>query len=88
LKIAEITAGSPLVSIAGEVHHARFPTPRGDLHAVRGISFEVKRGQVFGVVGESGCGKTATGRALMRLVPSPGRIAEGRILYQGEDLLS
>jgi oligopeptide/dipeptide ABC transporter ATP-binding protein len=68
--------------------HISFPTPRGDLHAVRGISFDVKRGQVFGVVGESGCGKTATGRALMRLVPSPGRIADGRILYQGEDLLA
>jgi oligopeptide/dipeptide ABC transporter ATP-binding protein len=68
--------------------HVRFPTPRGELHAVRGISFDVKQGQVFGVVGESGCGKTATGRALMRLVPPPGRIAEGRILYRGEDLLA
>ncbi|GIK82978.1 MAG: ABC transporter ATP-binding protein [Alphaproteobacteria bacterium] len=55
---------------------------------MRGISFDVKRGQVFGVVGESGCGKTATGRALIRLVPPPGRIAEGRILYHGEDLLA
>ncbi len=68
--------------------HVRFPTPRGELHAVRGISFDVKQGQVFGVVGESGCGKTATGRALMRLVPPPGRIAEGRVLYRGEDLLA
>lgn len=55
---------------------------------MRGISFEVKQGQVFGVVGESGCGKTATGRALMRLVPPPGRIAEGHILYRGEDLVA
>ena len=68
--------------------HVSFPTPQGELHAVRGISFEVNRGQVFGVVGESGCGKTATGRALMRLVPPPGRIAEGRIFYRGEDLLA
>lgn len=67
--------------------HVTFPTPVGEVHAVRGISFDVKQGQVFGVVGESGCGKTATGRALMRLVPPPGRITEGRVLYRGEDLL-
>ena len=64
----------------------RFPTPRGELHAVRGVSFEVGRGEMFGIVGESGCGKTATGRAIMKLVPRPGRIAGGRILYHGEDL--
>ena len=63
-----------------------FPTPRGELHAVRGVSFEVGRGEMFGIVGESGCGKTATGRAIMKLVPRPGRIAGGRILYHGEDL--
>ena len=68
--------------------HVSFPTAKGRLHAVRGISFDVKKGQVFGVVGESGCGKTATGRALMRLVPSPGRIDQGSILYRGEDLLA
>jgi peptide/nickel transport system ATP-binding protein len=50
--------------------HVRFPTARGELHAVRGISFDVKQGQVFGVVGESGCGKTVTGRA-WRLPASP-----------------
>lgn len=65
-----------------------FPTPRGDVHAVRGISFAVEKGQVFGIVGESGCGKTVTGRAILRLVPPPGRIAGGRILYHGEDLVA
>lgn len=65
-----------------------FPTARGDLHAVRGISFDVAQGQVFGMVGESGCGKTATGRALLRLVPPPGRISAGSIHFRGEDLLS
>ena len=68
--------------------HVSFATPRGDLPAVRGISFDVRRGQVFGIVGESGCGKTATGRALLRLIPPPGRITSGQILYHGEDLLS
>ncbi len=72
--------------LAVENLEVRFPTPRGELHAVRGVSFEVGRGEMFGIVGESGCGKTATGRALMKLVPAPGRIAGGRILYHGEDL--
>ena len=74
--------------LAVEGLEVRFPTPHGELHAVRGVSFEVRQGEMFGIVGESGCGKTATGRAVMRLVPSPGRISAGRILYHGEDLAS
>ena len=65
-----------------------FPTQQGEVLAVRGVSFEVATGQVFGIVGESGCGKTATGRALLRLVPPPGRILAGRILYRGQDLMA
>ena len=66
----------------------RFPTPQGELHAVRGVSFEVGRGEMFGIVGESGCGKTATGRAVMKLVPRPGRIAGGEVRFEGRDVLS
>jgi len=47
----------------------------------------VDRGQVFGIVGESGCGKTLTARAILGLVPHPGEVTEGRILYNGENLL-
>ena len=65
-----------------------FPTPRGVVRAVRGVSFTVEEGRIFGIVGESGCGKTVTGRAMMRLVPPPGQIVGGRILYHGEDLLA
>ena len=72
--------------LAVEDLEVRFPTPRGELHAVRGVNFEVRRGEIFGIVGESGCGKSATGRAILNLVPRPGRIAAGRILYHGEDL--
>lgn len=53
----------------------------GTVRAVDGVSFEVKRGQVLGVVGESGCGKSITARSILRIVPSPGKITDGSILY-------
>lgn len=60
----------------------------GKLQALSGISFDVPAGRTVAIVGESGCGKTATALAIMRLLPSPGSaIDRGRILFQGEDLL-
>lgn len=64
-----------------------FPTPHGNVRAVNRVSFEISPGQIYGIVGESGCGKTATGRALLQLVPPPGIIPGGRIFFRGEDLL-
>ena len=56
--------------------------------ALEGVSFTVERGQVMGLVGESGCGKSMTALAVMRLVPEAGRITGGRIVFDGIDLLS
>ena len=64
-----------------------FPLPKGDVQAVCGVSFRVREQEIFGIVGESGCGKTCTGRSILRLVPSPGVIAGGEILFRGENLL-
>ena len=64
-----------------------FPTPHGNVRAVNRVSFEISPGQIYGIVGESGCGKTATGKALLQLVPPPGIIPGGRIFFRGEDLL-
>jgi oligopeptide/dipeptide ABC transporter ATP-binding protein len=65
-----------------------FPMPLGDVHAVNRVTFEIQPGQIYGIVGESGCGKTATGRAILQLVPPPGKITGGRILFRGEDLIN
>ena len=60
----------------------------GAVHAVDGVSFTVGRGELLGVVGESGCGKTMTALSIMRLLPSGGRISGGRVLLGGEDLVA
>ncbi|HOU21857.1 MAG: ABC transporter ATP-binding protein [Kiritimatiellae bacterium] len=66
-----------------------FDTPAGFLRAVDGISFQMQRGEVLGLVGESGCGKTVTALALLRLLPRPPAVIEGgRALFRGQDLLA
>jgi peptide/nickel transport system ATP-binding protein len=63
-----------------------FPTYAGMVHAVNGMTFDVQAGEIFGLVGESGCGKSVTGLAIVRILPGKGRISSGRILFHGEDL--
>ncbi len=57
------------------------------IKAVDGVSIEMNKGEVLGLVGESGCGKSTLGYAIIRLIPSPGRIVSGRILFHGENLV-
>ena len=59
-----------------------FHTQEGLVKAVDGASFSVRRGKVLGIVGESGCGKSVTALAILRIIPPPGEIVGGRILYQ------
>ena len=65
-----------------------FFTEAGVVKAVDDISFRMAEGEVLGLVGESGCGKTVTSLSLMRLVSPPGRIVGGEILFKGQDLLA
>ncbi len=65
----------------------RFYTQEGVVTAVDGLSYQVERGEMFGVVGESGAGKSVTGLSLMRLIESPGQIESGEILFKGENVL-
>jgi oligopeptide/dipeptide ABC transporter ATP-binding protein len=75
----------PLLSIEGL--DVRYDSPRGDVRAVDGLDLVLTAGETYALVGESGCGKTATAYAIMRLV-EPGRITGGRILFQGRDLMT
>ena len=67
----------------------QFDTEAGPLTAVNNVSFTVNEGEVLGVVGESGCGKSVTAMSILRLIPRPpGRFVNGEILFKGQDLLS
>jgi oligopeptide/dipeptide ABC transporter ATP-binding protein len=76
-----------LLSVDGLV--VRFRTHEGTIHAVNGVSFELDEGETLGLVGESGCGKSVTSLALLRLLPKPaGRIEGGAVRFDGQDLLA
>ncbi len=68
-----------------KVEHLKkyFDTPSGLLHAVDDMNFSIKKGETLGVVGESGCGKSTMGRAILRLHEP----TSGKVLYKGEDII-
>jgi len=76
----------PLVSINNL--SVRYNTSAGVVSAVEGINFSIRKKEIFALVGESGCGKSTTAYALIRLISEPGEITGGNIIFQGQDLLS
>jgi oligopeptide/dipeptide ABC transporter ATP-binding protein len=68
--------------------HTSFFTRQGEVKAVDGVSFYVREAETFGIVGESGCGKSVTGLSIIRLLPEPaGRVVGGKIILEGMNLL-
>jgi oligopeptide/dipeptide ABC transporter ATP-binding protein len=65
-----------------------FYTYAGVVKALDGVNLEISKGETLGLVGETGCGKSVTARSIMRLVPEPGKIDDGKIMLRGVDLLS
>jgi peptide/nickel transport system ATP-binding protein len=72
--------GEEILSV--EELRAHFFTQEGVVKAVDGASFAVREGKILGVVGESGCGKSVTAQCVMRILPKPGRIVDGQIMYR------
>ncbi|PLR95202.1 ABC transporter ATP-binding protein [Bacillus sp. T33-2] len=67
--------------------HVSFTTYGGEVKAVRGVNFDLYKGETLAIVGESGCGKSVTSQTIMRLIPNPpGKITNGSILFKGRDL--
>lgn len=75
----------PLLSI--EDLNVTFKTSKGPVRANEGISLEIREGEILGLIGETGCGKTTLGKAILRLLSGNSKI-EGKIVYRGTDLLS
>jgi oligopeptide/dipeptide ABC transporter ATP-binding protein len=61
--------------------HIQFSVRNGIVKAVDGISFDIHRGQTVGLIGESGCGKSVTARAILQMIPKPGKVTKGQVLY-------
>jgi peptide/nickel transport system ATP-binding protein len=86
-RLADRQAGAPVL-LQIEDLHVHFATSRGIVRAVEGVSYTVGRGEIVAVVGESGCGKSVSALAILRLLAKPaGRVVKGRILLEGRNLL-
>jgi oligopeptide/dipeptide ABC transporter ATP-binding protein len=79
--------GSDQLALEVDGLQVEFHTDRGTVRAVDGVSLKLRRGEILGIVGESGCGKSVTALSIMRLLPHAGRITSGKVLLKGRDLL-
>jgi oligopeptide/dipeptide ABC transporter ATP-binding protein len=92
MSMPQTVAGATAEAAGGELLEVRGLTTtirqrRGEVHPVDGVTFTVARGEILGLVGESGCGKSMTALSLMRLLPPGARIASGSVRFDGQDLL-
>lgn len=80
------TQSEPLMDI--QELEVVFPGPNGPVTVIDKLSISIRHGEILGLVGESGCGKSMLARAIMGLVPSPGKVSAGQIIFEGADLLT
>jgi oligopeptide transport system ATP-binding protein len=80
-RVSRGTGGGTLLEVRGL--RTQFAVKKGVVHAVDGVSLSIGSGEMLGVVGESGCGKSVTGLSIMRLVPYPGRVTAGEVIFEG-----
>lgn len=83
--MSDYSAGQPILEVQNLKTY--FYTEDGVVKAVDGVDFYVKRGEVLGLVGESGCGKSVTSLSIMRLIGVPGKVVDGKIVLNGRNLL-
>jgi oligopeptide/dipeptide ABC transporter ATP-binding protein len=81
-----VSEGPALLEVSGL--RVRYQTGAGPARAVDGVSFTLGQAETLGLVGESGCGKTTVGRAIVRVLPANARIDGGRVMFKGRDLLA
>src|SRR5258708_8572061 len=67
---------------------AEFPLPIGKIQALNGVSFQINRGEIVGLAGESGSGESVTTQCILGMLPAPGRITAGDIRFDGESLIN
>ncbi|MHA2157189.1 MAG: ATP-binding cassette domain-containing protein, partial [Candidatus Hodarchaeales archaeon] len=85
--MTEATANTQDVILDIKNLKVNFYTYEGVVKALDGIDLSIYKGESFGLVGETGCGKSVTVRSVMRLIEEPGKIVEGEIYYKGNDVL-
>jgi peptide/nickel transport system ATP-binding protein len=83
--LASAAGSGPLLEVRGL--RTSFDTRHGSVRAVTGVDFHVDRGEILGLVGESGCGKSVTSLSILRLVAKPGVVEAGEVIFDGRDLL-
>jgi len=86
LRAAAVAPGEPLLQVRDL--RVEYLTGRGPVRAVDGVSFEIRKGEVLGLAGESGCGKSTIANAVTRLLKPPARIAGGEVRFAGQDVLA
>lgn len=82
-----LQVGSPDIPLQIQNLHVHYATPMGDIAAASGVNLVLNKGEILGLVGESGCGKTTVASAILQVVQPPGKVVDGRVAVNGTDMM-